>query len=117
MGRRGGMGGGPWGGGGWGGNRGGMGRGGGGYASHPDGKKVLQQIARETGGGYFEYSKKKSVGDIYAQIEQELRNQYSLGYTPDQPGPAGEYRKISVSVRDKKNVIVQAREGYYVRHA
>jgi hypothetical protein len=31
----------------------------------------------------FEVSKKETVDKIYAQIEEELRNQYSLGYTPD----------------------------------
>ena len=88
---------------------GGRGRGGG-YESHPDGKKILQQISKETGGGYFEVSKKKTVDQIYTQIEEELRNQYSLGYTSDQSG-AG-FRKIQLTVK-QKGFIVQTREGYY----
>ncbi|HEX4749231.1 MAG TPA: VWA domain-containing protein [Bryobacteraceae bacterium] len=94
------------GGGGWGGQRGGYGQ------NRPDGKKILQQIARETGGGYFEVSKKKSVDQIYSQIEEELRNQYSLGYTSDRPDTDGGYRKISVTAK-QKGLIVQARDGYY----
>jgi VWFA-related protein len=97
--------------GGWGGGRGG-GAYGRGSQMRPDGKKILQQIARETGGGYFEVSKKKSVDQIYAQIEEDLRNQYSLGYTSDRPDTDGGYRKIQVSVR-QKGLIVQARDGYY----
>src|SRR5271166_335560 len=63
--------------GGWGGPGGGMGRPGGSYpqASHPDGKKVLERISRETGGRFFEVSKKQPIDQIYTQIEQELRNQ------------------------------------------
>ena len=85
---------------------------GGGGMERPDGKKILKQIAKETGGGYFEYGKKKSLEDIYAEIEDELRNQYSLGYSSDHQGDDKGYRKIEVTV-GKKGLIVQARDGYY----
>jgi VWFA-related protein len=87
-------------------------RGGGGGMERPDGKKILKQIAKETGGGYFEYGKKKSLEDIYAEIEDELRNQYSIGYSSDHQGDDKGYRKIEVTV-GKKGLIVQARDGYY----
>jgi len=87
-------------------------RGGGGGAERPDGKKILKQIAKETGGGYFEYGKKKSLEDIYAEIQDELRHQYSLGYSSDHQGDDKGYRKIEVTV-GKKGLIVQARDGYY----
>lgn len=99
MGRHGGFGGGPYGGG-----RQSMNR--------PDGKKILQQIAKETGGAYFDVSKKKTVDEIYSEIEEDLRNQYSLGYTSDRPDTETGYRKIQVTVK-QKGVIVQARDGYY----
>jgi VWFA-related protein len=85
---------------------------GGGGMERPDGKKILKQIAKETGGGYFEYGKKKSLEDIYAEIEDELRNQYSLGYSSDHQGDDKGYRKIEVTV-GKKGLVVQARDGYY----
>src|SRR5271157_1628626 len=100
--------------GGWGG--GGMGRpGGGGYPqqqAHPDGKKVMERIARETGGRFFEVSKKQPIDQIYTQIEQELRNQYSLGYTPDKAVAGPGYHKIAVTTSNK-DLTVQTREGYY----
>lgn len=99
--------------GGWG--RGGMGRGGpGGYPQeqHEDGKKVLQRIARETGGRMFEISKKEPIDQIYAEIQQELRNQYNIGYTPDRNESSGGYHKIHL-VAKQKDSIVQARDGYY----
>ena len=46
-----------------------------------DGKKILERISRETGGRLFEVSKKQPIDQIYASIAEELRNQYSLGYT------------------------------------
>jgi VWFA-related protein len=78
----------------------------------PDGKKVLQQISRETGGGFFEVSKKHPIEAIYDDIQEELRNQYNLGYTPDPPGAAGAFRRITVSVTPK-DLVVQSRAGYY----
>jgi VWFA-related protein len=77
-----------------------------------DGKKILEQISRETGGRLFEVSGKHTVESIYGQIEEDLRNQYSLGYTPDRPDPGAGYHKISVMVR-QKDLVAQAREGYY----
>jgi VWFA-related protein len=82
----------------------------GGARNGVDGKKILQRISEETGGGYFEVSSKMPLDKIYDQIEEELRNQYSLGYTPDQSG--GGYHKIAVSVK-RKNLTVRARDGYY----
>jgi VWFA-related protein len=94
------------------GGMGGPGRGGRRYPEqHADGKKVLERISKETGGRLFEVSKKESVDQIYAQIQEELRNQYSLGYSPDRGAESG-YRKIQVAVK-QKDVAVQAREGYY----
>jgi len=80
--------------------------------AHPDGKKVLKQIAQETGGGFFEVSKKESIEQIYAQIQEELRNQYSLGYTPDRTKENPGYHKIHLTTQ-QKGLIVQARDGYY----
>ena len=94
---------------------GGMGRGGPGrypQQQRPDGKKILERISKETGGQLFEVKKKLSIEQIYAQIEEELRNQYSLGYTSDRPNADSTYHLIHVTV-NQKDLIVQAREGYY----
>ena len=86
---------------------------GGGYPNGANGKKVLQQIAQETGGRFFEVSHKQPIDKVYAEIEEELRNQYSIGYTSDKPGDAGGmYRKVQLTTK-KKDLIVQARDGYY----
>lgn len=101
------------------GGRGGMGRrGGGGYPprggrqERPDGKTVLERLSRETGGGFFEVNKKQSIEQIYGQIEEELRNQYSLGYTSDGAGPG--YRKIALATK-RSGLMVRTRDGYYAQ--
>jgi VWFA-related protein len=98
---------------------GGMGRGGGGggghrypQEDHPDGKKVLTRISKETGGQLFQVTKKLSIEQIYAQIEEELRNQYSLGYTPDHASAEATYHMIHLTT-NQKDLTVQARDGYY----
>ena len=100
-------------GGGWpgGGRRGG--RGGPRFPSEnrPDGKRILEKLAKETGGRMFEVSKKETVEKVYSQIEDELRSQYSIGYAPEK-GARGGYRKIKLRVKEK-NQIVQTRDGYY----
>ena len=95
------------------GQHGGGHRGGGGYPreERPDGKKILERISKETGGRLFEVSKKETVDKIYADIEEELRSQYGLGYTPDKNAGAG-YHKIQVTTKQKE-LVVQARDGYY----
>jgi VWFA-related protein len=103
--------------GGYGGGHMGGGGGGGGHhrypeESRPDGKKILEQISRETGGRFFEVSKKEPIDQIYTEIDEELRNQYALGYTPDKPDATPGYHKIHL-VTKQKDLAVQTREGYY----
>ena len=80
--------------------------------SRGDGKKVLQRISKETGGSFFEVSKKLPIDKIYEQIEEELRSQYNLGYTPDKSDAGSGFRKIKVTAKGK-GLTVQARDGYY----
>ncbi len=61
----------------------------------------------------FVVSKKEPIERVYSQIQDELRNQYNLGYTPDRGGDSSsEYRHIHVAVKEK-DLKVQARGGYY----
>jgi len=102
---------------------GGMGRGGGGGGgyprrteeSHPDGKKVLQQLSKTTGGHFFEVTKKETLDKIYTAINEELRNQYVLGYSPDKLDATPGYHKLHLAVK-QKDLVVQTRDGYYLDH-
>jgi VWFA-related protein len=83
--------------------------------SHPDGKKVLKQMSEATGGRFFEASKKEPIDKIYDAIDEELRYQYSLGYTPVKADTPIGYHKLHLSVK-QKDVIVQTRDGFYLDH-
>jgi VWFA-related protein len=102
----------------WGGYGGGRGRGGGGPRGRmPEdrgalGKLVLQRLSRETGGGFFEVSQKRPLEKVFSEIDDELRNQYSLGYTPDRSDAGSAFRAIHVVTKDR-SLLVQSRDGYY----
>jgi VWFA-related protein len=81
--------------------------------SRPDGKKVLEQICKSTGGRFFEVSKKETIENIYASIDEELRNQYSLGYTANKADTPPGYHKIHLAVKQKDGT-VQTRDGFYM---
>ena len=112
------------------GHQGGMGGGGMGYPGgghrggmpHPgsgetktDGKKILAQIAKRTGGVPFEAKKKDSFDEVYAQIAEELKGQYLLTYTPDKPADkddADGFHKVALRAKDDQLTVI-TREGYY----
>jgi VWFA-related protein len=98
-----------------GGGRGGYPGGGGhGGEQNVDGRKVLAQITKETGGRMFEVSGKQTFSAIYSQIGEELRSQYRLGYVPDADGASEGFHRIELTeLRDKK-LLIQTRNGYYV---
>jgi VWFA-related protein len=73
---------------------------------------VLERLSRETGGRYFEVSKKEPIDKVYESLEEELRSQYSIGYTPDTKTASNDYRHIHLTTK-QKSLIVQTREGYY----
>lgn len=78
------------------------------------GKQGLERMAKETGGAAYEVSKDQSIEQIYSQIEDALRTQYSIGYTPPRTAPDGKYHKIKLITKDR-NLIVNTRDGYYSR--
>ena len=81
----------------------------------PDGKKVLKQIATETGGSFNSVSYFHKLERIFADIQEELRNQYNIGYTPDSIAEKGDFRHIHLTAKTKKkrDLVVKTRAGYY----
>jgi VWFA-related protein len=81
-----------------------------------DGKGIMNRLAKETGGGHFEVSKKMTIDQVYAVIEEDLRSQYSLGYVPatdpDVPASSG-FRRIQLTVK-RPAMVVQSRDRYWV---
>jgi len=83
-------------------------------AASERGKQGLHRMADETGGVSYEVSKSRSIEAIYSQIEDVLRNQYSIGYTPPRSQPDGKYHKIKLTTRDR-HLTVHTRNGYYAK--
>jgi VWFA-related protein len=76
------------------------------------GRKTMVRLAHETGGEFFEVSAGNPIDTIYARIEEDLRNQYSIGYTPSRPDLDGKYRKLKLTTM-QKGLVVRTRDGYY----
>jgi len=76
------------------------------------GDRVLKEMAEETGGRLFEADNDRELSSAFEQISNELRSQYSLGYTPTNAARDGSYRRVDVRVNGR-GYRVQARKGYY----
>ncbi|MBI4464866.1 MAG: VWA domain-containing protein [Acidobacteria bacterium] len=76
------------------------------------GESILKEMAEETGGRLFRAENNQQLTEAFQQISDELRSQYSLGYSPTNSAPDGSYRRIEVKIQ-KGGHRVQARKGYY----
>jgi len=78
------------------------------------GRGIMERLARETGGGFFEIGKRMSAEAVFDAIQEELRSQYSIGYVSDEPVGYPAFRKVSLSTK-QKGLRVQTRDGYWPR--
>jgi VWFA-related protein len=76
---------------------------------------LLQRIAEETGGAYFDSRDPAALPSIYRRIGEDLVHQYTLSYYPSRPVSEGGWRRITVRV-DHPDTIVRARPGYLAAH-
>jgi VWFA-related protein len=83
-----------------------------GHRIAPEGRATLERLSNETGGGFFQVSKKQTIEHVFELIQEELRTQYSFGYISDQPVVTPGFRKIDLET-NKKGLIVQAKNRYY----
>ena len=80
------------------------------------GGEVLQTIATATGGRAFFPNKLEDVANGFANIEEELRSQYALAYTPADFKADGSFRTIYLQ-DSKRRYIVRSRAGYFAPKA
>jgi len=76
------------------------------------GEGYLRKMSDETGGHVFKVDRKHSLDDIFKQLQEEMRTQYAIGYTPLNDTKDGSYRKLDIKMGNK-DLKVQARKGYY----
>jgi VWFA-related protein len=77
-----------------------------------NGEGDLKKMSEETGGRLFRVDRKHTLDDIFTQIQEEMRSQYSVVYTPENKARDGSFRKIEVKTA-RKDLKVQVRKGYY----
>ncbi len=97
-------------------------RGGGGGGGYPQGRgtarddydlgnQYLLELANSTGGREYRADSLQNMSYAFANVAEELRRQYSIGYYPKRPAQAGERRQIRVRAR-QPNLAVRARDSY-----
>jgi len=102
-----------------GGRRGGGRRGGGGGYPPPSGGRgdyeladhYLNELAESTGGREYHADSLQNMSSAFANVADELRRQYSIGYYPKRPPQPGQRRQIRVRSR-QPNLAVRARDSY-----
>lgn len=88
----------------------------------PEGKLdwgALRKVSDQTGGRAFFPKSADELNRAFAQIDEELRSQYNVGYTPTNANRDGSYRRIRIEIVNpelrKNKVRLLYREGYYAR--
>ncbi len=72
----------------------------------------LRRMSDETGGRIFKVDRKHTLQDVFQELQDEMRSQYAIGYTPSNDKRDGGFRRVDLRVNDK-TLKVQCRKGYY----
>ena len=76
-------------------------------------QKALEALGEATGGETFFPRDVSEVERIATQVAHDIRNQYTIAYTPLNQAMDGSFRQIKVTVKAAGNPTVRARSGYY----
>jgi len=76
-------------------------------------RKSLEAITQATGGQSFFPKELSEVDRIAHQVARDIRNQYTIIYSPSNAAMDGTFRQIKVSVKGQGNPVVRTRSGYY----
>jgi len=76
------------------------------------GEGDLKKMSDETGGHVYKVDRKMTLDMVFKELQDEMRSQYMIGYTPSNEAKDGGYRHIDIRTSNK-DLKVQARKGYY----
>jgi VWFA-related protein len=76
------------------------------------GTTALHKMSDDTGGHVFRVDRRNSLDVVFKELQDEMRSQYSIGYTPLNDNKDGSYRKLDIKLSNK-DLKAQARKGYY----
>ncbi|MGH9752820.1 MAG: VWA domain-containing protein, partial [Blastocatellia bacterium] len=76
---------------------------------------ALKKLSESTGGRAVFPEGARDLDKAFAQLEQDLRQQYLLAYEPKNEASDGSFRKLEIRVanRNAKNLKIRHRRGYY----
>ncbi len=81
--------------------------------AYEEARREMQLIADQTGGRMYAPRHINDLAHIYSEIANDLRVQYTLGYNSSNAVRDGEWREIEVDVKNRPDLAVRARRGYY----
>jgi len=76
-------------------------------------KRELNGLAEATGGETYYPKEVTEVDQIAHVVAHDIRNQYTIQYTPSNDTMDGTYRQIKVTVNAPGHLTVRTRSGYY----
>ena len=76
-------------------------------------RRALDLLVESTGGQVFYPKDVSEVERIAHQVAHDIRNQYTIAYTPSNPALDGSYRQIKIAVKASGNPSARTRSGYY----
>ncbi|MES1260091.1 MAG: VWA domain-containing protein [Acidobacteriota bacterium] len=76
-------------------------------------KRALGLLVESTGGLAFYPKDVTQVEQIAHEVAHDIRNQYTITYTPTNQALDGSFRPIKVTVKSAGNVVARTRLGYY----
>jgi Ca-activated chloride channel homolog len=76
-------------------------------------KRALDAVTRDSGGLAFYPKGPADVDAIALQVAHEIRNQYTIAYSPTVQEMDGSFRQIKVTVNGPGHPLVRTRTGYY----
>jgi len=76
-------------------------------------ERALTDLAVATGGEAFFPKELSEVDRIAHQVAHDVRNQYTIAYSPTNTAMDGSYRKIKITVDAPGKPTVRTRSGYY----
>jgi VWFA-related protein len=74
-------------------------------------QETLTTLASDTGGKAFLDS--NDFGEAFGQVTKDISSYYILGYASTNGDRDGRYRRITVRLRGRSDLKIEAREGYY----
>jgi len=76
-------------------------------------RRAIDAIATASGGAAYYAKEVAEVDELAARVAHELRNQFTIAYTPSNQALDGSYRQIRVTVEGPNRPVARTRTGYY----